>query len=46
MSITRKQLYAALERLEPWRGPDWRKMPNGRVVKYVDWRRRVGKGGV
>ena len=44
MSITREKLQAALERLQPWRGPyDIRKMPGGRVVRFVDWR-RAAKG--
>ena len=39
MEITRKQLKSALESLEPWKRPDYRKLANGRIVRFVDWRR-------
>ena len=39
MEITRKQLKSELESLEPWKRPDYRKLANGRIVRFVDWRR-------
>ena len=39
MIITAKQLRKMLEDVEPWRGSDWRKLPNGRIVRFVDWKR-------
>ena len=42
MTITRKQLAAVLESLEPWRheGTDWRKIKRGgRPVRFVNWRK-------
>lgn len=51
MSITQKQMLHAIERMEPWKwtATDWRKLPNGKVARFVDWgragrvvRRKVG----
>ena len=39
--ITQKEMLAALERLEPWKRTDWRKLPNGRIVRFVDWNRKA-----
>ena len=37
--ITREQLMAVLEKAEPYdhRATDWRKLPNGRVMRFVRW---------
>jgi len=37
--ITREKLMAVLEKAEPYhhKATDWRKMPNGRVVRFVRW---------
>ena len=43
MMITGEQLRKMLENLEPWRGTDWRKLPNGRIVRFVDWKRLVAR---
>ena len=45
MIITRDRLYAALTRLEPWnwRATDWRKLSNGRIVRFVNWGWRLRK---
>ena len=39
--ITPEQLYRALERLDPYRPSvsDWRKLSNGRIVRFVNWRK-------
>ena len=39
MTITRKQLYLSLISREPWhpRAADWRKLPNGRIFRFVRW---------
>lgn len=39
MMITWRELYAALNRLEPWHpnATDWRKLSNGRIVRFVNW---------
>ena len=44
MTITRKQLYLALMRREPWhpRAADWRKLPNGRIFRFVNWNWKQG----
>lgn len=39
--ITQMELLAALERLEPWKRTDYRKLPNGRIVRFIDWRKAV-----
>jgi hypothetical protein len=48
--IKREELKAALERLEPWRdrNAEWRRLPNGRLARFVDWNgaaRRAGRRG-
>lgn len=48
--IKREELKAALERLEPWRdrNAEWRRLPNGRLARFVDWigaARRAGRRG-
>ena len=47
MKITQRQIVAALERLEPWkdRNADWRKLPNGRLARFVDWKGASGRAG-
>ena len=39
MTLTRRQIYAALLRREPWhpKATDWRKLANGRIVRFVKW---------
>lgn len=39
MMIKWNELYAALTRLEPWswRATDWRRLSNGRIVRFVNW---------
>lgn len=39
MIITKEQMLALLESLEPWhwRATDWRKLSNGRIVRFVKW---------
>lgn len=41
--ITRNELMDVLRRREPeaWIKADWRKV-NGRIVRFVDWRKRNG----
>jgi len=43
--ITREQLMALLDRAEPyhWKATDWRKMPNGHIVRFVKWGWKAGK---
>jgi len=36
-------LKTALDRMEPWRHPDYRKLPNGRIVRFVDWKRLASR---
>jgi len=43
MMITAEQLRAMLDDLEPWRGTDWRKLSNGRIVRFVDWKRLAAR---
>ena len=43
MMITAEQLRKMLNDLEPWRGNDWRKLPNGSVVRFVDWTRLAAR---
>ena len=43
MMIKAKQLRKMLENLEPWRESDWRKLPNGRIVRFVDWKRLAAR---
>ena len=43
MMITAEQLRKMLDDLEPWRGNDWRKLPNGRIVRFVDWKRLAAR---
>lgn len=45
--IKQKELMAALERLEPWKGPnaEWRKLPNGRLERFVDWKGAAERAG-
>jgi len=39
MMITRAQLMAVLDASEPWhwKATDWRKLSNGRIVRFVKW---------
>lgn len=39
MTIGQKELKRALDRLEPWHSADIRKLSNGRLVRFVDWKR-------
>ena len=41
--ITQSELLAMLERRVPWhwRMTDWRKLPNGRIARFVDWKRKA-----
>lgn len=43
MMIAQWQLLALLQRLAPWhwRRTDWRKMPNGRTLRFVKWNFRM-----
>ena len=41
--IKQWELKRALDRLEPWRGLDVRKLANGQIVRFVDWKSRCGK---
>lgn len=45
--IKQKELMAALERLEPWKGmnAEWRKIPNGRLERFVDWKGAAERAG-
>ena len=43
MMITAEQLRKMLDDAEPWRGSDWRKLPNGRIVRFVDWKRLAAR---
>ena len=43
MMIKVKQLRKMLDDVEPWRGSDWRKLPNGRIAKFVDWKRLAAR---
>lgn len=45
--IKQKELMAALERLEPWRdrNADWRKLPDGRLARFVDWKGASKRAG-
>lgn len=47
MKITQRQIVAALERLEPWkdRNADWRKLPDGRLARFVDWKGASERAG-
>lgn len=44
--ITQMELLCVLERLAPWhhRATDWRKLPNGKVARFVDWGWKKRKG--
>ena len=41
--IKNEQLRELLEKREPHnpRRTDWRKMPNGRIVRFIDWEKEV-----
>lgn len=45
MMITAEQLRKMLDDLEPWhwRATDWRKLSNGRIVRFVDWKRLAAR---
>lgn len=45
MMLNQFDLLAILERLEPWhwRATDWRKLPNGRIVRFVRWGWKLGR---
>ena len=45
--IERNEMKAALERLEPWkdRNAEWRKLPNGRLARFVDWKGASERAG-
>lgn len=45
--IKQKELRAALERLEPWKGmnAEWRKLPNGQLERFVDWKGAAERAG-
>lgn len=45
MMITQQEMKRALDRLEPrsWRGTDYRKMPSGRILRFIDWKRLSGQ---
>ncbi len=42
MMIKQKEMKRALERMEPWKLTDMRKMPNGRIVRFTDWKKLAG----
>ena len=39
MMITQRDLMAILNALQPWhwRATDWRRLSNGRIVRFVKW---------
>ena len=41
--ITAEQLRKMLDDLKPWRETDWRKLSNGRIVRFVDWKRLAAR---
>jgi hypothetical protein len=45
--IKQKELMAALERMEPWRdrNAEWRKLQNGRLERFVDWKGAAERAG-
>lgn len=45
--IKQRELKAALERMEPWRdrNADWRKLQDGRLVRFVDWKGASERAG-
>lgn len=43
MMITAEQLRKMLDDLEPWRRSDYRKLANGRIVRFVDWKRLASR---
>lgn len=45
MMITQKEMKRVLDRMEPWswRRNDYRKMPSGRIVRFVNWKKLAGK---
>ena len=43
MMITQKEMKRALDRMQPWKLTDMRKMPSGRIVRFVNWKKLAGK---
>ena len=45
MMLTQQDLLAVLEACEPWhwKATDWRKLSNGRTVRFVNWGWKSGK---
>lgn len=43
MTITAKQLRKILEDLKPQLESDWRKLSNGRIVRFVNWERLAAR---
>ena len=44
MMIKQQELKRALDALQPWNGPlDLRKLSNGKLARFVDWKRKAGK---
>lgn len=41
--ITQNEMKRALDRLEPWRLTDMRKMPSGRIIRFTDWKKLAGR---
>ncbi len=41
--ITQKEMKRALDRMEPWKLTDMRKMIGGRIVRFTDWKKLAGK---
>ena len=42
MMIKQKEMKRALERMEPWKLTDMRKLSNGRIVRFTDWKKLAG----
>ena len=44
MEVSWEALMMVLERREPWnwRATVWRKLPNGRIVRFIDWNWKEG----
>lgn len=40
MMITQKELKRMLERMEPWKDPEYRRIGR-KCVRFVDWKRRA-----
>ena len=43
MMISQQELKRALDALEPWKELDVRKLSNGKLARFVDWKRKAGK---